>query len=152
MPNPDHLTHYPMESPAIGHALQLVLADVLECQSAPGDEVLDCLRYKDFGGAGQTAHPGSDVDGDASDLAVDDIALAGVDSRADLDPKWPYRIDDCPGAADRPGWTVERSEEPITCSVHFLPPVAGQESPHRGVMAPDQVTPTPAAQIGGFRR
>src|SRR6266496_2083359 len=142
----------PIKSPAIGQALQLVLADVLERQSAPGDEVLDRLGHQDFGGAGQTAHAGSDVDGDASDLAVNDIALAGVDPGADLDSKWPYRIDNCPGAADRPRWPIERSEEPITRGVHFLPPVAGQESTHHGVVSLDQVTPAPVAQIGGFRR
>jgi hypothetical protein len=93
----------PIESPAIGHALQLVLADVLERQPAPGDEVFDGLGHQDFGGAGQAAHAGSDVDGDASDLAVNDIALAGVEPGADLDSEWSYRIGNRSGTADRPG-------------------------------------------------
>jgi hypothetical protein len=96
---PGQLAHCPVEPPAIGYAFQLVLADVLERQPAPGDEVLDGLGHQSFGRTCQTAHAGTDVDRHASDLAVNDIALAPVDPGADLDSKWDYRLGNRPGAA-----------------------------------------------------
>jgi hypothetical protein len=51
----------------------------------------------------------ADVDGNASDLAVHKLALAGVQTRTDLDPELARSLGDRAGTADRASTSVWRS-------------------------------------------
>ena len=64
---------------------QLVGATVVERDAGAGDEIVDGLRDEDFVRLGDGGHACSDVDGDSGNLAVGDLALAGVDAGADRD-------------------------------------------------------------------
>jgi len=71
--------------PGLGDALELVLASVLEFDPRTGDEVLDGARNEHFAGLGHRCDPGADVDGDAAGLAVDQLALAAVQPRTNVE-------------------------------------------------------------------
>src|SRR5215203_3257401 len=58
------------------HALELVLAVVIEANARPGDEVLDGARDEDIPGPSQSGDPGTCVHRDSRDLAVDELDLA----------------------------------------------------------------------------
>src|SRR5262249_29697986 len=73
-----------VDPPALGNAFELAFADVLEGQARSSHEVLHGLRDQDLGGTGQAHDAGADRDGDPSDLVVDQLALARVDTRTKL--------------------------------------------------------------------
>jgi len=60
------------------------------------------------------------VDGDAAGLSVDELALTGMQTGANLQIEVADPFPDCEGAADRPRRPVEGGEEAVACSVHLL--------------------------------
>src|SRR4029079_16355253 len=70
-----------------------------------------------------TRHPRPALTVGASDLLVDDPALAGVEGGAHLEPERAHALDDRLGTADPPRRPVERGEEPVAPSVAL--PTAG---------------------------
>src|SRR5206468_5557382 len=109
---PSYFTHS-IQDPAIGDALQLMLTDALEGQPAAGGEILDRLRHRDLAGARQRADPSADRDADPAHLAVDHLALPGVDAGSNLYPQATDGFDDVLGATDGAPRPVECGEEPV---------------------------------------
>ena len=95
---PNDLLHHPVQVPAVGDALQLVLACVLELEAGPGHQVLHGLRGDDLRSACQRRHPGADIDGDPADLVADLLWSDGRDRRD--------------RAVDRAGGPVEVAKNP----------------------------------------
>ena len=61
-------------------------ASVLEAETRPGHKVLDGVRDKHFVWCGRGRDSSADRYGDSGNFAVRQLALAGVDAGADLDP------------------------------------------------------------------
>jgi hypothetical protein len=103
----------PVEAPAIGNALQLVFASILEPEPGAGDEVFDRLRHQDLRGACLRGHAGADRDGEARDPVLERLALSCVDTSTDLDPEGPDLIRDLPSTADRACRSFEGGVEAV---------------------------------------
>ena len=67
-----------VQVPAIGDALQLVPASIVESNAGAHDEVLYGARHKDFARAGQSTDARSDVHGDPADVFSSELHLTGV--------------------------------------------------------------------------
>src|SRR5438128_1393970 len=80
--------------PGAGDALELVRSGTLELDSRPRDEVPYGARGQDLSGRRDGGDAGGDVDGDSGDLAVQQLALAGVNPCANLDRQLVDRRDD----------------------------------------------------------
>jgi hypothetical protein len=61
-------------------------AAVLEVDPGAGDEILDRSRDEHLSGRRRSGDARADVHGDPGDLAVGDLALAGVQTGADIEP------------------------------------------------------------------
>src|SRR5664280_1514725 len=66
------------EAPRARDALQLMLAASFEGDPRAGDDVFHGARDQDLARRGPAGDAGTDVDGDPTDLAIDDLALSGV--------------------------------------------------------------------------
>jgi tetratricopeptide (TPR) repeat protein len=106
--------HDPIETPAVGNALQLVLAGVFEGETGASHQVLHGLRDAHLGCTRGRGDPSSDRHGDAPDLAVDQFALARVHAGADLDPEVEEAVADLDGAADCACRPIKRCVEAIS--------------------------------------
>src|SRR5262245_51174005 len=126
-------THHAIQVPAIRHALELVLARILEAEPGARHQPLDRVRDEDLRRRRDARDPGPDVDRDAARLAGDQLDLAGVDPRAHLDPQVGHRIADPNGATDPASRPVERREEPVTRGVDLGAPEAPEHGPHDAV-------------------
>jgi hypothetical protein len=78
-------------SPLAGHALEAVEPAILELQAGSGDQVLHGARDQHLTGRRLRRYPGPDVNGDASDLAVHDLALTRVEAGTNLEAPSPER-------------------------------------------------------------
>ncbi len=70
--------------PGTGHTFQFVLAAVGEGESRPEHQRRDHTRHKHLAWSGERHDAGRDVDGDAVDITVAFLDLAGVQSDTDL--------------------------------------------------------------------
>ena len=71
--------------PSARHALQLVLTAVGELHVRADHELLHGRGHKDLARSRLRADAGTDVDGQAAEVVSDRLALAGMDSAAQLD-------------------------------------------------------------------
>jgi hypothetical protein len=76
---------YRQKLPGAGHATQLDAAAVLEAGARADDQVTHGAGDEDFAGARVAEDPGRDVYREPPYVAVQQFALAGVDTYADLD-------------------------------------------------------------------
>src|SRR3972149_6185923 len=105
--------HYPVEPPAVGDALQLVLARVLEREARPCDEVPDSARDEHLAWTGERSDARADRDGEPTHVVGEGLDLARVQPGPDLDPERLHRLRDHRRAPDRPGRPVEGGQEPV---------------------------------------
>src|SRR6187551_304314 len=73
------------DAPAAGDAFEFPLSAVFEEEPGAGDQILDRLRDEHLAWAGGGGDSGANRDGQACDLSVVKLALAGVDARAHLE-------------------------------------------------------------------
>ena len=90
----------------------------------------------------------SGVDGDAGDLAVDELALARVEPRADVEAEVAHSLDDRLGAADGACRPVEGRQEAVAHGVHLLAARPRELRPDERVVLLEQLTPGPVADFG----
>jgi hypothetical protein len=77
---------------------------------------------------------GADVDGDATDLAVDQLALARVEPGPHLDAEIAHRIRDSAGAADRaPGYVA--AKRIVIGAPSDIPRMAARRDPAASITA-----------------
>ena len=89
--------------------------------------------------------------GDAPNAAVEELALAGVETGPDLEPERPHGAPDRGRAADRTRRPVEGREEAVAGHVHLVPAEARELMPDAGVMRVEELAPAPVAELGGVR-
>jgi len=80
--------------PFSGHALELYVTSVSEGQPGAGDQVLDGARNDNFIRLRLCGHTRPDMHGNAAYLPGHDLALAGMQPGADMQPQLPYPITD----------------------------------------------------------
>jgi hypothetical protein len=81
-----------MQPPAVANAFELVLTSALEPDAGACNKVLNGLRYQHFRGSGERSDPGTDHDGDAANLSVDNLALASVKAGSNLETERPNGV------------------------------------------------------------
>ena len=79
-------------------------------------------------GLADAATRAADRNGQAGDLSVVKLALAGVDASAHLETEITYAVDECLCTTNGPRWAVEGSEEAVARSVALLATEASQLS------------------------
>src|SRR6478609_10247239 len=99
--------------PVCGDSFEFVLTAVVEGDTGAGDEVAHGLGDQHLVWVGESRDPGANVDGDAGDFAIGDLALASVNSGTDRHAQLTHLVDDRLRAANRPCRAVEAREEPI---------------------------------------
>src|SRR5207245_1380695 len=92
-------------------------------------------------------HPGPDVHGDAADLAVHDLALAGVQARADLQAEPPHDLGDRAGTADGTGGAVEAGEEAVPGHIELGAAEAEELAANQRVVSLEEVPPGAVAEL-----
>src|SRR5438034_6217936 len=102
-----------IEPPVTRHALQFAGATILELDPRAGDEVFHRRRDEHFARLGQRGDARSRGHCDPAQLAVDPLALARVQARADLETECADGIADRGRAFDRTPGPVERGEETV---------------------------------------
>src|SRR5439155_4859158 len=85
-----------------------------------GGQVLDRARDEHLAGGSQRSDARTDVDGDAADSNAQDLDLAGVDARADVQLQALELGHDRERAANGAAGAVEGREEAVARVIHFL--------------------------------
>lgn len=86
-----------------------------------GDELLHRAGHQDLAGSGRGGHAGSDVDGDSTDVLVQQLDLACMESDADGDPQAPNGVADPARAVDGSSGTIEGREDAVAHRLHQAP-------------------------------
>ena len=110
--------------PLSGNPLEVVDPALAKLDAGPGDQVCNRAGDENLTGRRRRGDACAGVDRDAADSAVDQLHLAGMDARADVDPQLLEATDDLQRAADRPGRPVERREESVSGTVDLIPGIA----------------------------
>src|SRR5918912_3540752 len=141
-----------IDLPRPGHALELVLAALLEGDPRAGDEVAHRARDEDLTRPGQRRDPRAGVDGDPAHLPVRELALAGVEPCAELEPEAAHAVADRARGADRACGPVEGGEEAVAGGVDLAPAVARELAADGGLVRLEQLAPAPVAELGSTLR
>src|SRR6266545_5142480 len=137
-----------VKPPSAGDTLELVLAAIVEGEAGARHEILDGLRYEYLGGPGVSCHARPDCHAEAADLAVDQLALAGVRSRSYLDTQIAYLRGDLKGAAYCACRPVEGRVEAVAGGVDLDAPPAPQGVAHDRMVLMHQRLPPRVAKRG----
>src|SRR5438270_12206768 len=92
-------------------------ASILEADARAGDEVFHRARHQHLACVRARCHASAYVHGETTDVRAHDLALAGVQPRADLQPDLGHRVPDRHRAADTARRAVEGGEEAVASSV-----------------------------------
>lgn len=125
-------------------------AAVTEAQPGARYQVLHGTGHQDLARTRERGDSGADVNGNAAHLIPHDLALAGMEPGADVDPERPDVVGDRAGAADTARRTVEGRQEAVTGRVDFTAPEPLEITPDNGVMAVQQVAPAAVAEGAAF--
>ena len=139
--------------PLVWDAFEGVGTTTRHVDPGSGDQVFHGSRHEDLGRAGERRDAGCDVDGEAGDVVVEDLDLAGVQPASNLDAEWVHRRRERGAETDGLCRAVEGGEEPVSGRLHFFASPPGQLISDDGVVAVEQVSPPLVAercrQLGG---
>src|SRR3954447_435805 len=125
-----------VELPIARHAPERVHATVGELDSGAGDEVGDGARDEHLARPRSGAHARADVHRDAAHISVaHQLALAGVQTGADLDAERANRVAGRARAANPSRGTVERRQEPVAHRLDLSPTMAVELATHELIVA-----------------
>src|SRR4029453_9647726 len=99
------------QPPAIGDALELMLAAILEDEPGAGHEVLHGACCQHLSGLGKRSEPRADVYRDSAHSIAFQLHLARMHACTDLDAQVPDRTHDCKSAPHRPCRAIEGGEK-----------------------------------------
>src|SRR5205807_8938792 len=111
-----------------------------------GDEVANGAGDEHLPRAGRRRDPRAGVHGDAADLLLKQLALAGVQTRADVDSELAHPVADRKRGAHRPRGTVEAREEPVARRIDLASAKPLQLATDSIVVRFDQLMPAAVAQ------
>src|SRR5262249_49318454 len=118
-----------------------------EADAGACDEIADGRRCEHVTAARLRCNAGSRVHGDPTYGAARDLALAGVNACANVEPERLQRVADRARRADRPARTVKRREEPVACRVDLVAAKPHEHAPDRGMVLVEQLSPAPVAEL-----
>jgi hypothetical protein len=95
------------------HTLELYVTSVSEGQPGTSDQILDGARNDNLIWLCLCSDARPDMHGNAAYLPVHDLALAGMQSGADMQPQLPYPVADRLRAPDGARRSVEGREEAV---------------------------------------
>src|SRR5207244_10379925 len=105
-------------------ALELVRAAILEARAGTGDQVRHGAGRQNLRRPGERHDPRADVHGDAAELAVHLLALAGVHAGAHVNAELLDCDDDCGSAGERTSRLRECREKAVAGGVLLAAAVA----------------------------
>jgi hypothetical protein len=85
----------------------------------------------------------------AADVAVEELALAGVQPAAHRETKLPDSLDDLPGAPARPRRAVEGGYESVAYGLDLAASEKLESLSYEGVVSLQKLPPRPIADLGG---
>ena len=112
-----------------------MLAPIFERDLGACNEILDGARSEHLARRSDRGDARPDDDGEASRLTVDDLALAGVQARPDVESEFGNCCNDRGGAAHRTRRPVEAREEAVTSRVDLASTKADELLPDKSVMS-----------------
>src|SRR5215217_8751114 len=124
-------------------------ATILEDEPGSGHQVLDGLRHEHLPWRRSGTHARSDVHGYAADVVPGQLALAGVQSRPQLEPERAHPVAQVGSAADRAARPVESRQEAVAEGLHLAPSVAVQARADEPVVLLHEVAPAAIAERRG---
>jgi hypothetical protein len=145
--------YHPEQLPGTLDAPQPLRAAVVQDDIGAHDQVPHGLGGEDLTGPGRCHHPRRDVHGDAADVTVTQLDLAGMQPHPNLDADAAQLVPEGGRAADPAARPVEGGQQPITGRLHkpaaeLLDQPAGQLVVHVQQLPPAPV-PQPAGAFGG---
>src|SRR5437764_9771908 len=140
------LVHHSVEVPAVGDALQLVLAGIFEDEARARHEILDGRGDEHLRPIRDRRDPRTDVHRDPADLPVDRLDLTCVQPCADLDPEWANGLDDRLRAFDPTSRPIEGREEAVARRVDLCTTESAELLPDESVVSFQQVLPRPVTE------
>src|SRR5215467_8379388 len=75
----------------------------------------------------------------ATKFFADELTLSSVDTRTNVNAKFPDRVHNCPSAADRARWAIKRRQEAVTSSIDFATAMPRELVTNKGVMLSEKV-------------
>ena len=124
-----------------------MLAPIFERDLGACNEILDGVRSEHLARRSDGGDARSDDDGEATRLTVDDLALAGVQARSDVESEFGHCRHDRVGAPHRTSRPVETREEAVTGGIDLAPTKADELLPDERVVALDEIAPARVAQF-----
>jgi hypothetical protein len=113
------------DPPESGNAAQLVFSSIEEDVVGADDQIAHRAADEHLAGARKGADAGTDMSSKPPDVAGrEQLALAGVQAGANIQPKLAQALANGDRAADRSAWAIERGEHPISERLDELPSVA----------------------------
>src|SRR4051794_17770537 len=137
------------DRPRLGHALEGVRARVAEAQPGADDERRDRARDEHLVGAGQGGDARGDVDGQAADVVLPALDLAGVQAGAHAEAAGGQGVADPHGAADRARRAVEGGQCPVAERLDPAPAEALDVAARDLVVGVEQRPPRPVTDLRG---
>src|SRR2546427_6572987 len=129
----------PNHPPRLVDAFQLMPAPIDQLQPRPGDEIAHGARHDDLAGTCRRGNPRADVHRDTCELAVDALALSGVQSGTYVESELTDGVDDGDCTADRAGRPVEARKESVARGIDLRAAKARKLVPYRRIVTLDQV-------------
>src|SRR5205807_410397 len=135
-----------VEVPLAGDPVERVHAAIAELEPGAGDEILDGAGDEHLARARLRRDAGARVHGDAGHLAVDDLALAGMQPESQLEVAPLDRLANRAGTADRARRSVERDEEAVAGCVDLAAAGALELASHDAAVLLEQIAPAAVAE------
>src|SRR5512140_1931287 len=139
--------------PRAAESLELVRSGILQDEVRTFEQVLRRRRDQDLVRTGQSEHARGGVNGDASNIATDELDFARVQADSNRQLHRPRGRDHRPGAADRTRGAIEDRKEAIARRLHLAPPEHVELLTQTGIVSDQEGMPGGVANpLKGDRR
>src|SRR3990170_3565018 len=138
-----------MQSPKLGHAFELMIATILERETRPGGELTGGGRHQDLTRLCHSHHPGSDVNGQPTHVAGDQLDFSRVDTDPDHEVLTRRRTYQGLTTPDGTARAVEARQEPIAGGDDLMTAVTVELEAGRLVVRAQHVFPVSITQAFG---
>src|SRR4030095_8733627 len=126
-------------------SLERLRAAIVEADAGARDEIFHGARDQHLARARQRRDSGAGVHGDAAQLVAEDLALARVQTGANLQAQLPHLAHDGACTTHAARRSVEAREKPIAGRIDFATPKAHELLANRRVMPILHLSPTALA-------
>ena len=126
-------------------------APVLELELGAEQHVPDSARYEHVPGLGCLKDPRGDMDGDACDVTIGELATTGVEPDFEVETQASDRGPEAQSTFDRLGRIVEDREEPVAGGLDLPSGEGVQLLADQGVVTGEDLTPPFVPEIGTAR-